>query len=207
VENPSGGAVPVDARYVTIGWLLCISANFSQRPLTTFIPKLAAEHGNAAWVAGTLLFALYICQALGGFRSRRWRHLLYRRRPLIGVQFVAALLMALLWLSPTYSISIIAMALLGLTYGFLYFSCVYYVSNDLHSAHSVGINEAMVGLGTVLGVFVSQAIMRTAGNPVAFYPVTIIAILVLAAFQWLWLNMRSIGTGEATETTAEATSE
>ena len=191
IENPAGGALPVDSRYVVIGWILCVSANFSQRPLTTFIPKLAAEQNNAAWVAGSLLFALYLCQATGGFRSRRWRHLLYRRGPLITVQLLIAGLTAVLWQSPGFMVSLIAMLLLGLAYGFVYFSCVYYVSNDVNSARSVGINEAMVGVGTILGVFVCEAIMRYAGNPDAFYPVTIFAMLAFVTVQWFWLKVRA----------------
>ena len=46
----------------------------------------------------------------------------------------------------------------------------------------------MVGVGTMLGVFVCEAIMRYADNPTAFYPVTIVATLALAGVQWLWLN-------------------
>ncbi|MBV9468296.1 MAG: MFS transporter, partial [Abitibacteriaceae bacterium] len=56
----------VDSRYVAIGWSLCVSANFSQRPLTTFIPKFHAESGSPAWVAGFLLFTLFLAQAISG---------------------------------------------------------------------------------------------------------------------------------------------
>jgi len=190
VENPTGGLHAVDARFVAIGWMLTIAANFSQRPLTTFIPKLAAEQENPAWVAGSLLFALYLCQALGGFGSRRFRHLLYRRGPLVGLQITIASLTALLWMAPGYFTSLFAMATLGLCYGFLFFSCVYYVSNSIKSSRNVGINEGMVGFGTILGVFVCEAIMRFANKPDAFYPVTIISLLLFAAGQWLWLGKK-----------------
>jgi len=190
VEAAGPGAAPVDARYVVVGWLLCLSANFSQRPLTTFIPKFYAENGNPAWVAGFLLFALFIVQAVAGYRCHRLRRWLYRAQPLMLAQALIVVLLTLLWAAPNFLLALVAMAVLGSLYGFVYFSCVYYVSNDARSSRNVGINEAMVGIGNIVGILVSESSMRLFHYQEAYFPVTMIVTLVLLGVQVLWLRGR-----------------
>lgn len=178
----------VDSRYVMIGWLLCISANFSQRPLTTFIPKFYAENGNAPWLAGSLLFLMFFAQALSGYTCRHKRELLYRAQPLISVQLLIVVALSILWQAPSLWVSAAMLLLLGVLFGFVFFSCVFYVSNDVRSSRNVGINEAMVGLGTILGMAVSESSMRIFDNPTAFFPACIAVIALLTGCQWLWLK-------------------
>ena len=177
----------VDSRYVMIGWMLCLSANFSQRPLSTFIPKFYAENLSPPWVAGSLLFVMFISQALSGYACRKWRHLLYRPQPLVTAQLLVVLALAVLWLAPSLWISAAMLLILGLLFGFLFFACVFYVSNDARSSHNVGINEAMVGVGTILGMLVSELSMRKLGNPSAYFPACMALTLLMIALQCGWL--------------------
>ncbi len=177
----------VDGRYVMIGWMLCLSANFSQRPLTTFIPKFYAENLSPPWVAGCLLFVMFITQAICGYACRKWRHLLYRPQPLVTAQLLVILALAVLWLAPGLWISAAMLLVLGGLFGFLFFSCVFYVSNDARSSHNVGINEAMVGVGTILGMLVSELSMRKLDNPAAYFPACMALTLLMIALQCGWL--------------------
>lgn len=186
VSNPRVRSV--DARYVVIGWLLCLSANFSQRPLTTFIPKFHAENNSPAWVAGCLLFALYFSQAFSGYYSHRFRHWLYKPAPLMLTQALIVFALALLWLAPGLLVSFAVLLALGVLFGFVYFSCVYYVSNDTRSSRNVGINEAMVAVGNILGVLISEWSMRIWNYPLAYFPVCMGLTLLLIGVQWGWLH-------------------
>ena len=177
----------VDSRYVIIGWMLCLSANFSQRPLSTFIPKFYAENHSPPWVAGCLLFVMFITQALSGYACHKWRHLLYRPQPLVAAQLLVVLALAVLWLAPGLWISAAMLLVLGVIFGFLFFACVFYVSNDARSSHNVGINEAMVGVGTILGMLVSEATMRHFDNPAAYFPACMALTLIMLALQCGWL--------------------
>ncbi|HEY0072769.1 MAG TPA: MFS transporter [Abditibacteriaceae bacterium] len=179
---------PVDARYVVIGWLLCLVANFSQRPLTTFIPKFHAENNSPAWLAGCLLFTLYFAQAISGYACPRLRPWLYRRGPLLMVQLLIVVALACLWKAPNVLVSFGVLLLLGLLFGFVYFCCVYYVSNDARSSRNVGINEAMVGAGNILGMLISEWSMRIWNYPLAYFPVCMGLTLLLIGVQWAWLN-------------------
>lgn len=178
----------VDGRYVVIGWLLCLSANFSQRPLTTFIPKFHAEQNSPAWVAGGLLFGCFFAQGLSGYACHRLRHWLYRPWPLLTAQLLIVLALALLWRAPGLLISFGVLLVLGLLFGFVYFSCVYYVSNDVRSSRNVGINEAMVGVGNILGMLISESSMRLWNYPQAYFPVCMALTLLIIGVQWFWLN-------------------
>lgn len=192
VEEADGQAEPqarpVDSRYVVIGWMLCVSANFSQRPLTTFIPKFHAENGSSAWVAGFLLFVLLVGQGVSGYHCHKLRRWLYRLQPLVIVQLLLVAALALLWAAPSFWSSLLVVLVLGFLFGFVYFSCVYYVSNDVRSSRNVGINEAMVGGGTILGMLVSELAMRLFRYPEAYFPIGMSVTLLIVLMQWLWLR-------------------
>jgi Ca2+/H+ antiporter len=85
-ESANSRALAVNWRYVVIGWSLCFGCNFGMRPISTFIPKFLAEQGRPAWLAGAMLFLLYIMLALMGSQAYRFRSWQYRRRPLLAQQ-------------------------------------------------------------------------------------------------------------------------
>ncbi|MEO6907355.1 MAG: MFS transporter, partial [Abditibacteriaceae bacterium] len=70
-------------RYVIIGWSICFGCNFGMRPISTFIPKFLAEQGHPAWLAGGMLFSLYVMQALIGSQAYKFRGWQYRKTPLL----------------------------------------------------------------------------------------------------------------------------
>ena len=191
VEEHRGSSL-VDTRYVVIGWLLCFSANFSQRPLMTFLPKFFAQMHRPSAMAGFLFFILLIGQALFGYFSGRLRHALYRRGPLAIAHLLNIGLLGALWMTSNYWISVVVMAALGSVYGFIYFAAVYYVSNDLRSSRNVGINEAMVGAGNILGLLLSQFFMNRFSDPQAVYPVLMATLAALAILQLGWLSWGNV---------------
>jgi MFS family permease len=201
VQNLAADAV--GARYVAIGWSLCLAANFVQRPLATFLPKFSAQDGHAAWMAGVLLCALVWAQAAGGYFSYRRAQWLYTPRPLVILQVGIVLSLGVLWISRSYALSLMAMIVLGVLQGFAYFCAVFYCSNNLRSAHNIGINEMMVGVGNIGGMVVCNLAIRWISNELAFYPTIIVFSLLMLAAQMWWLRDARVA---SVQETAAATS-
>ena len=177
-----------DARYAGIGWSLCLAANFVQRPLATFLPKFSAQEGHAAWMAGALLCSLMWAQVAGGYLGYRRANWLYRARPLIVLQIGIAAALAVLWMSRSYVLSLMAMGALGVLHGFAFFCAVFYCSHSLQSARNVGINEMMVGIGNIGGMVLCNLAIAQMGNERAFYPTTIAFSLLLLGAQLFYLR-------------------
>lgn len=189
-EAANSRALALHWRYVVIGWSLCFGCNFGTRPLTTFIPKFLAEQGNPAWLAGAMMFLLFIMQALIGsvvYKFRRWQ---YRRRPLLAQQGLILLCFIGFWgISNLFATGVILMVL-GTLYGFSYFWSVYYVSNHPRSSRNVGVNEALVGVANICGVLASQAVIAYYHNDAAYYLMVALVLAFLMVAQWLWLRPR-----------------
>ena len=188
IEPSPAGRPPVDARYVLVGWALMLLANFTQRPLATFIPSLSAESGNPATVAGTLIALLLVSQGVTSLLGTRLRPLLYRRWTLVGLHLAVIVCLGLLWIAPWTALQAALLVVLGCVYGVIFFASIYYVSNHARSSHNVGINEAIVGMGNVLGLFGSEWIMRQFGYDFAFYPATMAAAAILLVAQLSYLG-------------------
>ncbi len=176
-----------DARYVAIGWSLCLAGNFVQRPLATFLPKFSAHDGNGAWVAGTLLCALMWTQAAAAYACYKNPQWFYRARPLVVFQVGVAAVLGALWLSNSYWFSLSMMMALGLLHGFAFFSAVFYCSNSFHSARNVGINEMAVGVGNLGGMIICNMAISRLGD-LAFYPATMAFCALLLGVQLWWLR-------------------
>jgi len=189
VESSPHGARPVDRRYVLVGWSMIFMACFIQRPLQTFIPKLSAQTGNGAVVAGTMIFCLMIAQSLASLLGHRMRGLLYRRTWVVVSNIIIVAGLGLLWLAGNAPLASMAIMLpLGCVFSFLFFSSIYYVSNDWASSRNVGVNEALVGLANVAAPFACEPVMRIFGWSEGFYPVTIAAVFVMLVVQMAWLS-------------------
>ena len=131
---------------------------------------------------------LLVGQGVSGYHCHKLRHWLYRLQPLVIVQLLLVAALALLWAAPSFLTSLLVVLILGVLFGFVYFSCVYYVSNDVRSSRNVGINEAMVGVGTILGMLVSELAMRLFRYPEAYFPIGMSVTLLIVVMQWLWLK-------------------
>ncbi len=190
VEQPAASR-PVDARYVLVGLSVVFMINFTQRPITTFVPKFYAQAGNPEWMAGILMFALFLGQSLAGFAAGRIRGLLYRRSVMLAAQFVlVAALGMLYWVGSLSFVPVLAlMLLLGSVYGTLLFASFYYSSNDPRSSRNIGLTESMVGTGNVVGLAVCQLAMARGGDNQAFLTTSIGLALVVMAVQLAYLRM------------------
>jgi MFS family permease len=178
----------VDFRYIVVAWSLCLTANFVQRPLTTFIPKFYAEAGQPAWMAGALLSVLMFGTAGFALVCRNHPQWLYRRKPLVIMQTLLIVGLGCLWAFPGFGSALLAMTSMGMLFGFLFFSTVYYVSNSARSARNVGVNEAMVGAGNIAGMLCSEWAIRTFAYRLAFYPVLMLFLMLVLIAQMWWLR-------------------
>jgi MFS family permease len=181
--------LPIDRRWVLIGWCWMFIANFTQRPLTGFLPKFYAQDGYQPWVCASLLLVLLTMQALVGFAGRWMVNWLYRPTALIAIHAGLIATLALLWIFHTHIAALIPLLLiLGSLYGFIYFAAIVYVSNDARSDRNVGINEAVVGLGQTLSLFACDWIMRLSAHREAYYPTIITAAIAVLAVALLRLR-------------------
>ena len=185
VANPIAG---IDVRYIAVAWTLLLTANFVQRPLTTFLPKFSAQAENPSWMAGVLLATMLFAQAITGYAMSRKTHWLYRLKPMFLVQIGVIALLGFLWFAQNFFVTILLMMCLGALHGFVYFASVYMASNSAQSARNIGINEMMVGIGNIGGMFFSAGAIRVAGFERAFFPATMILATLVLVWQMWWLR-------------------
>lgn len=183
VERGSGKAPPVDPLYVWVGWMMIFMAMFVQRPIHNFFPAISAKTGISAFVTSLPLCLQMTVQAVVGLAMIRWRHLLYRRTPLWLAHGGAAMLLMVMWRWPILPVCFLGISLLGAYAGFVFFCGVYYASNSGQRALNIGINEFLVGLGSVAGLFISEWIMKQTGNDANMYLVIAVAMLISLAAQ------------------------
>lgn len=185
IEEGPPDARPVNGHYIWIGWLLISSAIFIQKSMISFFPALSAADGLSPLTASLPLFLNYAVQAFAGLAMVRWRRLLYRRRPLVVMHVSAAILLLIVWQQPTLAVCSAAFALLGVYFGFVYFSSVYYSSNSGNRVFNISINECLVGLAALAGLFSCAGWMRFTANPAGLYAVCGAALIVSALAQLL----------------------
>ncbi|MEO6907774.1 MAG: MFS transporter, partial [Abditibacteriaceae bacterium] len=191
-EAANSRALALHWRYVVIGWSICFGCNFGMRPISTFIPKFLAEQGHPAWLAGGMLFSLYVMQALIGSQAYKFRSWQYRKTPLLVQQGLLLLCFIGLWsISNLFATAIILMVL-GLLFGVSFFWSVYYVSNHPRSSRNVGVNEALVGVANICGVLASQDVITYYHSDAAYYLMVALVLAFLMFAQWLWLRPRKI---------------
>lgn len=183
VEESGAGARPVNPAYVWVAWCMIFTAMFVQRPLQSLFPAVCGRAGiSPAWVGGVLFLHMLLQGCWGHLlhRFRRWR---YRRTPIIVFHTTAALLLILVALFPAFSVSAAGIVLFGFYTGFAFFSAVFYSSNSGRRSFNIGVNECLVGLGCVGGLFASQWWMQYTGSDAAMYLVGAVALLVSMTVQ------------------------
>ena len=183
VEEGGEGARPVNPGYVAVGWCIIFTAMFIQRPVQNFFPANCARAGIPAAVAVLPLFVHMFVQGLAGWGAPAVRRWLYRRTPLWTTQVAAGAIFFAMWLHPAYWAVLAGMALLGVYAGFAYFSAVYYASNSGRRSFNIGVNECLVGLGSLAGLFASEWYMRRSGNDNGMFLVCAAALGLSALVQ------------------------
>lgn len=171
--------------YVWIGWLLIFSGTFVQRPIQTFMPAISAKAGISAFLAALPLFLQLTVQALVGLAMTGKHRWLYRRTPLSLAHGAAALLALIMWWRPTFLICFLGVSLLGIYLGFVFFCSVYYASNFGRRSFNIGVNEFLVGLGSLAGLFASEWLMKRSGNDAGMYLAIALGLLCLLCIQLL----------------------
>ncbi|MBN8219133.1 MAG: MFS transporter [Spirochaetes bacterium] len=192
VEEGSGEAARrVDPAYVLAGWLLIFTTMFVQRPVFTYFPSLAAKAGIGSLTASLPLFFHMMAQALFGWFLIRHRDLLYRRTPMFAFQAAAVLLFLVIWRSNAFWVSTLSVSLLGLVTGYNYFCAVYYSSNSGKRSFNIGVNEFLVGLGSLAGLIACEyGMARLGGKAASMYLVCAWALGAAAILQLIVVTGR-----------------
>ena len=169
VESGTRHKYPVLNRYIAIGWLMIFTATFVQRPLFTFLPPLFAKEGISSLWASLPLFMHMAVAAVFGLAMFRFRDFLYRRTPFFFIQGGGVLALCAMWLWPSYWVCFLMLCLLGIYAGFVYYCAVYYASNSGRRSFNTGVNEALVGFGSIAGIVLGDGYMRLSGASTGMY--------------------------------------
>jgi MFS family permease len=184
-EGPETAEAAQRRRYVMVAWILMFTVVFVQRPVHSFFPAIQAEAKVSPILASLPLFLQLLLQGLGGGALTRLESLFYRRAWLVGVQGVAGLLLLGLWRCPKLAVAIPGIAVLGLWSGASFFWAVLYASNSGHRSRNVGVNECLVGLGSIATVLVAERVMGWRGAEAGIYAVPGAVLLFSAAVQYV----------------------
>jgi MFS family permease len=169
VENGERTDYPVSNAYIAIGWLMIFTVTFVQRPLFTFLPPLFASQGVGPLWASLPLFMHMAISAGFGFAMFRFREYLYRRMPFLVIQGGGVAALWVIWLWPSYWVCFSMLCLLGVYSGFAYYCAVYYSSNSGRRSFNIGVNEALVGFGSIAGIVSGDLWMRHSGSADGLY--------------------------------------
>lgn len=169
VEQGAREEYPVSGAYVIIGWLMIFTITFVQRPLFTFLPPMFASEGVSSLRASLPLFIHMLVSAVSGLAMVRFRDSLYRRTPLWIIQGGGAIALCVMGVWPFYWVCFSMLFVLGITSGFAYYCAVYYVNNSGRRSFNIGVNEALVGFGSIAGILAGDAWMRHSGSTTGLY--------------------------------------
>jgi hypothetical protein len=169
IEHGTLQKYPVANHYILIGWLMIFTVTFVQRPLFTFLPPLFAREGVSSLWASLPLFMHMAISAFFWLAMFRFRDSLYRRTPFFIIQGGGVLALCSMWVWPSYWVYFSMLCMLGIYAGFVYYCAVYYASNSGRRSFNTGINEALVGFGSIAGIVLGDAWMRHGGSPTQMY--------------------------------------
>lgn len=169
VEHGRRPEYPVSSAYIGIGWLMIFTVTFVQRPLLTFLPPLFADKGVGPLWASLPLFMHMAISACFGLAMFRFRDHLYRRTPFVIFQSAGAAALCAMWRWPSYWVCFSMLCLLGIYAGYAYYCAVYYANNSGRRSFNIGVNEALVGLGSVAGILFGDMWMRRSGSSAELY--------------------------------------
>lgn len=188
-EAPEAGGSRVDPRFVYAAWCIIFATAFMQRPLQSLFPATCGRVGIASTWVGSVLFLHMLLQGVFGylmFYFERWR---YRRTPLITAHVAAALVLGLMAWRNSFAISALGIVVLGCFTGFTFFSAVFYSSNSGHRSWNIGVNECLVGLGCLVGLFVSERWIAFVNDDSAMYLAGAVALLISLAAQLILTSL------------------
>jgi len=178
-EYPFG----TDPVYLWIGWIIIFAVTFTERALQVFFPVLCAKSGISPFMAGLPLFLMMFTQGAFAMFFTKYKNLFYRKNLIITANIAAVLLLLVLWLFPYYPVYLAGFTLFGVYGAFTYFSSVLYANNHFENRSlNVGINEAIVGIGAVIGVVISYVWMKFIPGAGSIYlGCALLMILAIAA--------------------------
>lgn len=195
VEQGTHSRYPVSDAYIAIGWLMIFTVTFVQRPLFIFMPPLFAAQGIDSLRASLPLFMHMAVAALTGMLMVRYRGFLYRRTPFGILQGSGVLALLAMWRWPTYWVSFAMLCLLGVYAGFVYYCAVYYASNSGRRFFNIGVNETLVGLGSMAGIVLGERWIRHSGAAIDMYWICGAGLAISVVAQLATARRRRPGTG------------
>ena len=196
------GGSRVDPRFVYAAWCIIFATAVMQRPLQSLFPAACGRIGISSTWAGSVLFLHMLIQGIWGHRMVHFERWQYRRLPLIIAHLAASLVLGWMAWWNTFAVTALGIIVLGFFTGFAFFSAVFYSSNSGHRSWNIGVNECLVGLGCLVGLFVSERWIAYVDNDAAMYVAGAIALLGSLVLQ---LGLTSVPRRRAATDTLPAT--
>ena len=188
-ESPAGKRTRrVDPIYLWTGWLMIFTAMFVLKPVHNFFPAICAAKGISARLASLPLFLQMTAQALTALFMAKWRHVFFRRTPLLLAHVCAAAIFSVMWLWPRLPVLFAGISLIGVYTGFIFFCSVYYASTFGRHGFNIGVNECLIGLGAIVGMFAAERTMNLINNEAGMYLVSAAALLASLSLQMAIVN-------------------
>lgn len=167
--------------YTRIAWIEIFTVTLVTTGIRYLLPKLTISFFNFTQsMAGTAVFVFFIFQALSGFFSSFYQSLRYNFLPhnLMKCAGIISLAIPLIF-SNSFGIFVFA-GLLGIYSGHAFYAAVFYAINDeRRSGFNVGINEALVGVASVCGPFISGVMLNFGVKHFLIFPCVILIITIL----------------------------
>jgi MFS family permease len=155
----AGRASPVSARaFLRMGWLANPLAYLAINTIIATIPTLARHLQLSETLAGVVC-SIWLFSRAGAFMLLRlWPGWHYRFRFLAGAFAVMIICFGAMLLASALWVLVISQAVLGLTFGLIYYSALFYSMDvgETKGEHA-GIHEAVIGAGNCSGPAIAAA--------------------------------------------------
>ncbi|MFH0796232.1 MAG: MFS transporter [Candidatus Omnitrophota bacterium] len=183
----------IKTAYVYVGWMSIFTATAIRMGIGFLLPNLTMTlFGFSSALAGLAIFISLMAQALAGFSMMKlpaWR---YRLAPLFWTKLIVVIGCFLAAAFPAKITIFTLTILVGIYSGHAYYNGVFYALNQRDkSGRNVGINEALVGVASIVGPL-TFGICLQAGVP-WFMMAPAIFVLITFVAQAILLKLRLSG--------------
>lgn len=195
-ERPRGPLAP--QVFLKMAWVANPFAYVAINALLPVIPKVAEKFALSPMFAGFFCYAWFFARALSFVGLWFWDGWHYKVGWLVAAQIALAVSFAVMLLSQSLVVLLVAQLVLGVAVGLIYYSSLFYSMDvgDTKGEHG-GIHEAAIGLGIFLGPATGAASLALVPqNPnVNVWAVTLFLLLGLGTV--LVLRQRGLREGRA----------
>jgi len=166
--------------YTKIAWIEIFTVTFVTTGVRYLLPKLTISFFDFTQsMAGTVVFVFFIFQAMAGFLSSFYEKLRYHLLFHNFIKYIGIISLFIPIIIPnSFGIFLFA-GLFGIYAGHAFYAAVFYAINDeKRSGFNVGINEALVGVASVCGPFISGLMLNAGIKHFLIFPCVVLIVCI-----------------------------